>query len=167
MTVYDLMDDLETEIRNITKDIVLKDVKGNLVKLNTFKQNLPERQQNIQAGNIMGDGDGEEDPYPYCVIRVDSGSLQSPLANHEVRVYLIFGIWDDDMAGQGYQAVLTMIQRIMERFINNPVLLGKYMMNVDAGMDWILDEENQYPYYFGSMAMTWDMAIVRRNDRYV
>lgn len=166
MTVYNLMNDLAAEIRNITKDVVLKDVKGNLVKLNIYKQNLPERQQSIQAGNIMGEEE-EEDPYPYCVIRVDSGSLKSSLSNHEVKVYLVFGVWDDDLEGQGYQVIITMMQRIMERFTNAPVLVGKYRMNAEAGIDWILDEDNQYPYYFGSMAMTWDMAFVRRSDRYV
>ena len=64
--------------------------------------------------------------------------------------------------------IMNMIHKIARRFTENPVLKDRYRLNGDAGISWVLDEEDRYPYYFGAMEMTWDTFFVRREeDRYV
>ena len=61
---------------------------------------------------------------------------------------------------------MNIFQRIAERFTIDPVLNQKYRMNYEAGINWMLDEEDRYPYFYGAMEMTWDTFFVRREDPY-
>lgn len=173
MTAYELQLDLAEEIEKIEKDILLKDVKGNPVHLKAFAQCLPKRIQNVadleedQEGDIMRNEDPEEDPYPYCLVRLDSGELKTDRSAQEVATVLVFGIFDDDIICLGHQTILNMMHRVAERFTRNPMLNDKYRMNEAAGIVWVLDDVDRYPYYFGAMYMTWDTFFVGREDEYV
>lgn len=173
MTAYELQINLAEEIEKIEKDVLLKDVKGNQAHIKAFAQSLPKRIQNVsdmeddQEGDVMTDNEPEEDPYPYCVVRVESGNMEAVQGVHEIATVLIFGIFDDDVRCLGHQVIMNMMHRVAERFIRNPVLKGRYRMSEGAGISWVLDEEDRYPYYFGAMEMTWDTFFVGREDEYV
>ncbi len=192
MTAYELQKDIAEEVEKILQCILLKDIKGNEAHIKAYAQALPKRMQNIHdcdcekeaeetpdEGAVIDDDfvldEGvimdeilEDDPYPYCIVMVNSGELQ-PLQNvHEIQTTLVFGVFDDDKACQGHQVIMNMIHRIAERFTRNPYLKDKYRMNHDAGITWILDDVDQHPYYFGAMEMTWDTFFVRlEDDKYV
>lgn len=167
MTTLELQKDLAEEIEDILKEMLLKDVKGRETHLKAFKQCLPKRKQEVDGNDVWGEEE-EEDPYPYCVVRIDSGKLETAQSANQVQTVLVFGIFDDDRECQGHQAILNMIHRITERFTEDPMMKEKYRMNGEAGISWVLDEEDRYPYYFGAMEMTWDTFFVRRKeDRYV
>lgn len=166
MTAFELQKDLAEEVEDILKEMLLKDVKGQETRLRAFQQCLPKRKQTVD-GDVC-ELEEEEDPYPYCVVRIDSGKLETAQSAGQVQTVLVFGIFDDDRECQGHQAILNMIHRITERFTEDPVIKDRYRMNAEAGISWVLDEEDQYPYYFGAMEMTWDTFFVRRKeDRYV
>lgn len=168
MTAYALQKDLEEEIEEILKDIILKDVDGGTTKLKAFSQELPKRMQEVKGDEVMPEEDPEEDPYPYCVVRVASGNMDMVLGAQQVETVLVFGIFDDDAGRQGHLVIMNMIHKIAQRFTKNPVLKDRYRLNGDVGISWVLDEEDRYPYYFGAMEMTWDTFFVRREeDRYV
>lgn len=168
MTAYQLQKDLGEEIEEILKDMMLKNVKGELVKIKAYPQSLPKRIQKVQGADeqedIMPEGE-EENFYPYCIVSLDSGGLNESV--HQIKMIMIFGIFDDDVECQGHQVIVNMFHKIAERFIENPILKDKYRMNDNAGIEWILDTEDRYPYYFGAIEMTWDTFFVRREDRYV
>lgn len=175
MTAYQLQKDIGEEIERILKDIVLKDIKKEPAKIKAYPQQLPKRLQTIQSDmdeemqgiSIMPGEEEDEDPYPYCIVIVDSGKLKTAQSAHEISTVIVFGIFDDGIECQGHQVLLNMFHRIAERFTKDPVLKERYRMNSDAGIEWILDTEDRYPYYFGAMEMTWDTFFVRREDRYV
>ncbi len=164
MTAVNLQDELSVEIEHILKDMLFKDVNGNDVKVKAYQQELPKRLQAIQSDEIMPEE--EEDPYPFCVVRLDAGTLRTAQSAHEVKTILVFGIYDRDFSCQGHRGILNIFHRIAERFTINPVLNNHYRMNYDAGINWILDDEDRYPYYYGAMEMTWDTFFVRREDPY-
>ena len=77
MTAFNLQDELSVEIEHILKDMLFKDVNGNDVKVKAYQQELPKRLQAIQSDEIMPEE--EEDPYPFCVVRLDAGTLKTAL----------------------------------------------------------------------------------------
>lgn len=183
MTAYALQKDIAEEIEKILDCMLLKDVKGNSAHIKAYVQNLPIRQQNISADendtesvpdkeipenmDIMQsedesngpDLDFEDDPYPYCIVKVDSGAMQQEA--QEIQTILIFGIFDDDPKCQGYQVILNMIHKVAERFTKNPCLKDRYRLNSENGITWVLDDTEQFPYFFGAMYMTWNTFFVR------
>ena len=177
MTACELQKDIAEEIEKILDCMLLKDVKGNMTHLKAYAQNLPIRKQNINStesapdgpipddGNIMQNEDEvmepdfEDDPYPYCVVRVDSGLMQQEA--QEIQTVLVFGIFDDDIKCQGHQVIMNMVHKVAERFMKNPCLKDKCRLNYENGIAWALDDEEKFPYYVGAMYMTWDTFFVR------
>jgi len=188
VTAYELQKDLAEEVEEILHCMLLKDARGNGAHLRAFLQSLPKRMQgvweegtgeeteeiageDIEDDNVMTDESavmeeisGENDPYPYCIVKIDSGELQPAQNTHEIQTTLIFGIYDDDKECQGHQVIMNMIHKISERFGKNPYLMNKYRMNHEVGITWILADEDRYPYYFGAMEMTWETFFVRLED---
>jgi len=174
VTAYELQKDIAEEVEGILKCMLLKDIEGNLVHMKAFPQRLPKRLQNVRTTDtdnddaeisdeaVMSDDGGVaeeiygDDPYPYCVVKVNSGELDPVQGVQEIQTLLIFGIYDNDAECQGHHTILNMIHKVSERFTKNPYLKEKYRLNFDAGITWLVDDEDQYPYYFGAMEMTWD-----------
>ena len=185
MTAYELQKDVAEEVEKILHCMLLKDAKGNETHLKAFLQSLPKRMQgvreeeteeeNVEDGNVMPDESVtaeeiscEDDPYPYCIVLINSGELHPVQGAHEVKTTLVFGVYDDDKECQGHQVIMNMIHKVAERFMKNPCLRDKYRMNHEAGITWVIDDEDRYPYYFGAMVMTWDTFFVRlEDDKYV
>lgn len=166
MTPIELQRELAKEVENILKDIVCKTASGKQANIRAFCQSLPKRMQNIVADPLAEDE--EDDPYPFCVVRIDSGGLEAVNGAMEIKTTLVFGVFNDAVSCQGHQIILTMFHRIMERFTQNPVLGGMFQMNPAEGVEWTLDDEDKHPYYFGAMSMAWNMVfVIRKEDRYV
>ena len=166
MTVYQLLKDLAEEIEAVLADMIFKDPKGKMEHMRAFPQALPKREQNVKIGDLLPDeGEDDEDPYPYCVVRAESGNMG--VGAQKVKILLIFGIFDDDIQNQGQTELLNVIHRVTERFIKNPVLKDRYRLDLDAGMYWILDDEDRFPYFAGGVGMTWDTFFVEKEDDYV
>lgn len=164
MTVYQLQKDLAEEIEHILSDMAFRDPKGNQECMRAYVQELPKRVQSVGMGSIMPE-DEEEDPYPFCIVRMESGVVYS--GAQTVRTVLVFGIFDDSLENLGHQALLNVIHKVTERFIVNPVLKNMYRLNDQEGVSWILDEEERYPYFVGGMMMAWDAYFAEREGRYV
>lgn len=165
MTAYALQKELGIEIEALLSNMVFKDVKGAHANIKSYLQSLPVKEQNVQTGDIMPP-EGETEVYPYCIIKLCSGCLKSAQSVHEVKTILRFGIFDDDMKCQGHQAILNIIQKIIERFTKDPVLNNRYRMNEEDGISWAFNEQDRYPYYFGTLEMTWNIACIKREDKY-
>lgn len=170
MTAYELQIELAKEIEEIEKNVLLKDVRGNPVHIKAFIQSLPKRIQKVsdedeeQEGIVMLDNDPENDPYPYCIVQINSGRLETSQSPHEITLSLVFGIFDDDIECQGHLVIMNMIHNIAERFTKNPVLNNRYRINNENGIIWVINDDDRYPYYFGAMEMTWDAFFVGRED---
>lgn len=161
MTIYQLQQDLAEEIERITSDMLFKNPKGDLEPLKAYLQELPKREHTVSPGNLMPE-DEEEDPYPFCIVRMESGGMYPGV--QRVKVILVFGIYDDSMDNLGHQPLLNVIHKVAERFIKNPVLKDMHQMDIREGVNWILDDEERYPYFIGGLEMTWDTYFVERGE---
>lgn len=184
MTVYQFQQDLGEEIETILSDMIFKDPKGGPAHMKAFAQDLPKRELTIKSdvqsedfkveenevkpGDLMAEEEetenDENDPYPFCIVRVESGAVYS--GAQLVRVILIFGIFDDALDNLGHQILLNVMHKVTERFIKDPTLKDMYQMDINEGCNWILGDEDKYPYFISGVEMVWNAYFVEREDMY-
>jgi hypothetical protein len=162
MTAFELQDDLIEELDLVFTGIQLTTPKLDEVgtaiisAIKIFAQSLPIRSD-----------DEEDDPFPYIIVRIDSGDMRAGSA-HLVKVRVIIGLFDDKNDTNGHKDVLNVIQKIYERFAKNPVLANKYVMqdSSENPFTWVLQDEDTHPYYFGAIDITWETMAIRRESQY-
>lgn len=163
MTVFQLQRDLAEEIEKILSGMLFKNPQGKMVPMKAYCQDIPKRQQAIRKGALMPEEEETEDPYPFCIVKAESGDIF--IEAQRVSIMLILAVFNDDTQNQGQQELLNVIHKISERFIKDPVLKDMYRM--EDGIEWVLDDEDRYPYFVGGMTMKWDTFFVEREDDYV
>lgn len=164
MTVFQLQRDLAEEIERILSGMRFKDPAGKTVPMRAYCQDIPKRQQTVRKGALMPEEE-EEDPYPFCIVKAESGEISSGVQS--VSIMLILAVFNDDEQNQGQQELLNAMHKIAERFIRDPVLLGRHRLDQGTGIGWILDDEDRYPYFAGGMTMKWETFFVEKEDSYV
>ena len=167
-----LQDDLAADLAEIFKHFFLKDPQGKTVQLNIFKQNLPiptaaempdtVTDEELEEG--VYDAIAKEDPYPYIIVRVEQGKIEGIDQEQTVIVNLIIGVIDRGYENQGHKDVLNIIQKIYERFAKNAILAKKYECTMP--IEWALQDEESFPYFFGGMALQFETIRIRREDPY-
>ena len=166
-----LQDALAEELERIFEGFLLRDPQGELSKIHIFCQGLPipgvTEQIDIpveQLENGLAQEITREDPYPYIIVRIDEGEITDEASAQTVNTLLLAGVYDDRYDRQGAKDILNIIAKIYERFAKMPVLGGKY--TVQYPIQWTLQDEDTYPYYFGGMSIKWETAAIRREDEY-
>ena len=149
MTARELRADLVEDISEAFKERRYKNPTGEFVQLNVFPQRLPKREH----GN-------DEDPFPYVIVRLDSGDIASQTDPHKIDVILVVGLFDDDLENQGDERVLEILEEIQSRYEAQPVLNGKFRR--EDPFSWALQDEESYPYFYGAAHMTWSTYATRR-----
>lgn len=168
------------EVRHLMKDILFETPGGQLSELNVFPQNLPNARRKPAEGAANNDGYseiedyGEEDSFyfPWCLVKLASGKIMEPNGRQVATLVLVFGVYDPSDEHQGYKKLLTMYQKIMERFGKAPVLSSSFRL--EGEMNWAIQDEDEdsasgigtSPYQFGALSMTFSMAGYRREDPY-
>ncbi len=103
--------------------------------------------------------------FPYVLVRPLEGNITGEKTDpQKVSMYLLVGVYDGDMDNRGKRHVLNVINDICERFLKDPVLAGKYY--ADSEMTWVMDDDEEYPYHYGALWMTFNIPVFRREDRY-
>jgi len=135
----------------------------------TYAQNLPQL-----------DAQSEEDPFPYIIVRLDRGGIESQSEPHKVSVLLIVGIYDADVRdfrdlppekdgsqevwdtrNFGPMAVMEIMERIQEHYEKQPALdNGNFYF--DGPFHWAMQDETSYPYYIGACEMTFLLPAPRQ-----
>ena len=155
MTPLELQDELMVEMDRILDGYTYKTPEGERIPINVFAQNIP-----------MYETDAEDDPVPYIIVRLNSGEDDGSRDSfNTVSVVIIIGIWDDALDSQGHRDVMNIIQKVYQRFHENPDLNRKA---VYAGaFKWAIQDDAYYPYKFGACHMKFHIAAVRREDCFV
>lgn len=153
MTATILQEELVKELEAIFKGDLFKNSLGEYVKLNTYEQQLPIRED-----------EDAPDPMPYIIVRIETGSTKSGTDPQEVLVTMLFGYFDDSPENNGHKGVLGMIQKVHERFEKQPMLANQFMFQ--DPFDWALQDEESCPYFFGAASMTFKTAAIRKEDKF-
>ena len=150
MTPIALVKELAKELREITGELYFESEDTKPVKMNVFEFSLPYQKY-----------DEEEEPFPYIVVTLDSGSASQEMAENVANVTLYIGIRKDDTMNDGKRHVMGVMQRIAERFEKNNML--KCFRQIGK-INWALDSAEDYPYYFGGMSMTFQIFKIEREE---
>ena len=167
-----LQDDLKNELEAILEHFRLRDPDGNPSKVNVFKQflpipeadEIPDTVTDLELEEGTYNARAKQVPFPYILVRVLEGTIENIDGNQAVDVNLLIGVVDKDRDNQGYKDVLNIIQKIYERFAKNAILAHKYECIMP--IQWAMQEEESWPYFFGGMALRFDTTAIRREDPY-
>lgn len=150
MTPLELQDELVGEMRRILDDYTYRTPSGERIPMNVFAQSIP-----------MNETDDEDDPIPYVIVRLNSGEDDGTRDSfNTVSMVVIVGIWDDSLEAQGHRDVMNIIQKIYQRFHENPDLNRKAVYA--GGFRWAMQDDAYYPYSFGACHMKFHIAAIRR-----
>ncbi|MCM1412524.1 MAG: hypothetical protein NC305_18570, partial [Lachnospiraceae bacterium] len=146
MTPLELQDELVGEMSRILDGYTYKTPEGKRIPINVFAQNIP-----------MNETDDEDDPIPYIIVRLNSGEDDGTRDSfNTVSIVVIVGIWDDALDAQGHRDVMNIIQKIYQRFHENPDLNRKAAYA--GGFQWAMQDDACYPYSFGACHMKFHIA---------
>ena len=154
MTILNFQDALMEETGNILKGVGTKNASGeNVDGVNLFAQNLP----------IVQSGEGDESKFfPYAIIKVYDGGTEGDDSPWTVTADIHLGVYDPDEDNQGHRHVAIMIQRLVNRFAAEPLLVRKYRAQQD--MEWAMQDEETYPYFFGGVRIRFSVPKIGRRD---
>lgn len=154
MTILDFQKALMEDVKHTLKGIGTTDISGKMVDgVNVYAQDLP--------AVLSGEGDDSKF-FPYAIVRLYDGMTEDDNSPWTVTADIHFGVYDADEDNQGHQHIMTMCQRVVDRFAYEPLLDKQYRAQQD--MEWALQEDNTYPYYFGGVRIKFSVPKIERRD---
>lgn len=99
-----------------------------------------------------------KEPFPYVIVRVDSGGILSQSDPQRVKFLILVGIFDDGEDNQGHSSVLEVIEAIQFHYEQNPIL--KQYEFADP-FHWALQEEESWPFFYGACSVTFNAPAPR------
>lgn len=155
MTPTILQDCLTSDFKEQLQDILLKNAKGELVKLNVYLQNLPAKKEQKDS-----------DHFPYVVIRVMDGETQENQDQGDestCQICFIIGVYDDNDNYQGYKDVMNIIEKIKQRLFTKKYYNNQF--ELIKPFKWTIYDEDTYPYYFGGIETHWKMSEIFQSEQ--
>lgn len=148
MTARELQAAAVEDINTLLANDHFKTPDGGMAAPKAYPQYLPKR-----------DSNDNEDPFPYVIVRIDSGGIDSQVDPHKVALVLLIGIYDDDKSNQGHASVLEIIERIQRHYEESPLLAGQFKF-IDP-FQWALQDEESWPYFFGACNLNFQLPPPR------
>lgn len=150
MTARELQKAIAADLTDLFKDRQYTTPSGEPAAIKAFRQQLPKRKS-----------DDDDEPFPYIIVRLDSGGIENQTASHKVAVLLLIGICDDSPENTGHDAVMEIIEVIQQHYQENPFLQNGEFKFTDP-FNWVLQDEESYPYFFGAANLVWEATAPRR-----
>jgi len=165
MNTRELQIALITDLEALFADRPFKTPLKTMVTPKAYPQDVPPK-----------DARSEEDPFPYIIVRLDHGGVETPTDPHKVSVLLIVGIYDDglrdfrdpppqewewDDRNYGPMAVMEVMERIQEHYEEKPSLSCGAFYH-DGSFHWAMQDEASYPYYIGACELAFTLAAPRK-----
>lgn len=157
MTPLDLQDSLAEEIKAMFDGQMFPCSKKNTddtedtEPLNVYRQALP-----------VKDGTDFTSYIPYIVVQLSSGEQESEEEATDVTAILNIGIKANGDDNQGHVFVLNIIETIRNHFFAFRMLGCGYFMTLP--FKWKINDEDVYPYFFGSIETHWSLPVIESED---
>ncbi len=156
MTALDFQQALANDVQHILKDIITVNAAGQRVSgVKVYKQQLPV---------IASDEEDESQFLPYAIVKLSDGKTEDDDEPWTVTADILFGVYDPDKSNQGHQHIMVMCQRVIDRYAADSLLAGRYRAEQD--MEWALQDEDTYPYYFGGVRIKFNVPKIGRREPY-
>lgn len=150
-----LQDALKEALEALFRGYRIPNSMGEARDVHVYCQGLPVRQ---------GEDDLEDPallPEPYIIVRTEGGNAE-PDKPMETDVLLVLCVSDDGLDRQGHRDVLRMIQTIVKRFCEDPIVGRRWELK--SPIDWTSQDEDTHPYYFGAVRMEFEMTPIYRKE---
>lgn len=147
MTARELQEAIRKDLTALFERDRYKTPDGGEAAPGVYKQALP-----------LLNSDDEDDPFPYIIVRLDSGGIDTPTDPHKIAVLLVIGIFDDNQQNNGHETVLEIIERIQQHYEEIPAL-GEFQFTDPFG--WALQDEQSYPYFYGAANLSFNAPAPR------
>lgn len=175
MNARELQQAIVDDLNNLFSGSYHKTPKHTMDTIKVFRQNLPQF-----------DAQDADDFFPYIIVRLEGGGIATPIDPHKVDVLLVIGVFDDateeyrpgdtasfvdengwDKRNLGDMEILEIIEKIQTHYEKKPSLdNGNFYF--DGPFNWITQDEDTYPYYFGACELGFTLAAPRKEpSKYV
>lgn len=146
-----LQDCLVDEMKVLFNGILFKNEKNEKVPLNVYPQNLPVKKN-----------PDDDNHFPFLIIRIADGEGQDEESDDTCRILFIAGICDDDEKYQGYKDIANIIEKIRQHLFRQRVFDSKY--EIVYPYNWAIQDDDEYPHYFGGIDTNWIVPKVITDD---
>ncbi len=152
MTALELQNALMEDIPKTLKDVITEDESEKRISgVKIFAQQLPV---------ITSDEEDIPQFFPYAVVKILKGQTQED-EPWTVTAGIYLGVYDPGDENQGHKHVMVMIQRIIDRFVSDPLLDNRYWAQQD--IQWALDTDPENrPYFFGGVCIDFSVPKIGR-----
>jgi hypothetical protein len=146
------METLKERLEVVFSSYRLKNEGGLLVPLNFYLQNLPAPKRN------------DDTPiFPHVVIRFEQ-SRDEGYETAYADVLFIAGVFDDDSEYQGYQDVMSILEKIRQEFLRDHMADGRFWLEFPLTVLTSDDfSASAYPYFFGVVESKWRIPVMTQN----
>ncbi|AKL95013.1 hypothetical protein CACET_c15640 [Clostridium aceticum] len=151
MIVTFLQDCLIKELQDILGGMLFKNSRDERVPINIYSQYLPAKED-----------EDDEQHYPYIIARVLDGDDSEENQPASCKIMLIIGLYDEDDRYQGYKDVMNVIEKIRQFLLKKRMVAGQFIL--EYPLQWAVNEEDVYPFYFGGIETNWTLPGIRMED---
>lgn len=150
------------EVINLLADMQFENPDGKtVIGVTGYEQRLPQ---------ITEDDEDTSQFFPYAVVRCTNWNTKDDIDPWHVTLDVFFGVYDDNKNGHGHEVLINMIEKVANRFVHEPLLVGSY--RAEQNIDAELQDEDTYPYYFGGIEFAFTAPKIERKiefneDQYV
>lgn len=156
MNTYGLQQELITEIENILSGMELKNAAGEKTKIKGYDQWLPKTTEYETDRSQF---------FPFFTVALQNGETSDDEDDlWHVGVIIYLAVFNDSLDNNGHHELLSMIQKITDRFLENRCL--NYAYNAEPKMGWEILDEDTYPYYYGDVQMTFTVPKQGRSNEF-
>lgn len=120
------------------------------IPINIYSQHLPEKKSS------------DVTLYPFVLIQLVEGEQSSADEALNTKIHFTIGIYDNDKNYQGYRDLCSVIQKIYEDLIRNPIENMRFELQFP--ISWFISDDNPFPYYFGGFETIWGVPKALRED---
>lgn len=173
-TAFFLQKAMEEELEKLFENDRFPNKDGKMVQLSIFEQFLPvfKAQENEDdPENELGDLDygltdsvDEDVPAPYVIVILTEGEASTVNEPGFANIILYICMFDDSMKRAGYQHVVHVIQRVIERFQKDFTLSAGYRCGEKISFE--IAEVESHPYYFGMVSMDFRIKEIEKEDKF-
>lgn len=140
------------EVCRLVDDVQLYDANGNTVTgVTGYEQRLPQ---------VVEDEDDISKFFPYAIVRLLSWHTEDDEDPWHVTLDIYFGVYDESKNSHGHEALITMLQRVADRFIHEPLLDHSY--RAEQVITTEIQNADTYPYYLGGIELIFTTPKIER-----
>lgn len=150
MTSVILLKDLVTFVTQSLSDYQYRDSQGELKSIQ------------VKDGYLKVREDGDDEDFPYVLIRLGKGKSEYEEATVEVHFFV--GVLDKDV-DNGYISCLNIIDRIRHDLQATPFVADMY--EVRPPFNWEMAEKETYPLWFGMLSCIFTIGNITNAETLV